>query len=350
MITAAPSRAASRGATRARSGPAGRAGGLALLAGLLVVASGASLALGSRDIPLRDVADALVAFDGSSHDLIVRELRLPRTILGIAVGAALGAAGALMQGLTRNPLADPGILGVNAGASLAVVVAIAMLGISDLRTHAWFAIVGATVASIAVYVLGGAGRGRATPARLALAGAALSALLASVTTTLLLLDEAALDQFRFWVVGSIAGRDAATAARVAPFLLAGGALGAATARSLNTLALGDDLATALGQRVAAVRAAVAAAVVLLVGGAVAAAGPIGFVGLTVPHVARTFTGADHRWLLPYSMLLGSLLLVVADVIGRVAARPGEVQVGIVTALVGAPLFVLLVRRRQVASL
>lgn len=350
MITASPSRVPARGAAPTRFPSASRASGLALLAGLLAVASAASLALGSRDIPLRDVADALFAFDGSAHDLIVRDLRVPRTILGIAVGAALGAAGALMQGLTRNPLADPGILGVNAGASLAVVGSISLLGITDLRIHSWFAIGGAGLAAVAVYALGAGSRGRATPVRLALAGAALSALLASFTTTLLLLDEAALDQFRFWVVGSVAGRNPSTTARVGPFLVAGALLGLASARALNTLALGDDLARALGQRLGFARAAVAAAVVLLVGGAVAAAGPIGFVGLTVPHAARSITGPDHRWLLPYSAILGATLVVTADVLGRIAARPGEVQVGIVTALIGAPFFMVLVRRRQVAAL
>lgn len=350
MITASPPRVPARGAAPTRNPTASRASGLALLAGLLATASAASLAVGSRGIPLRDVADALFAFDGSAHDLIVRDLRVPRTILGVAIGAALGVAGALMQGLTRNPLADPGTLGVNAGASLAVVASISLLGITDLHTHAWFAIAGATLAAIAVYALGSGGRGKATPVRLALAGAALSALLASFTTTLLLLDEAALEQFRFWVVGSVAGRSPSTTALVAPFLIVGALLGGASARSLNTLALGDDLARALGQRIGIVRGAIAIAVVLLVGGAVAAAGPIGFVGLTVPHAARSITGPDHRWLLPYSALLGATLVVTADVLGRIAARPGEVQVGIVTALIGAPFFIVLVRRRHVAAL
>lgn len=301
-------------------------------------------------MPLRDVADALVAFDGSEHDLIVRDLRIPRTLLGLAVGSALGLAGALMQGLTRNPLADPGILGVNAGASLAVVVAIYAFGVADLGVYAWYAIAGAAMASVAVYVLGGAGRRGAGPMQLAIAGAALSALLASATTTLLLLDEAALDQFRFWVVGSIAGRNLAITTQALPFLVTGGVLAAISARGLDALALGDDLARSLGRRVGATRALTATAIVLLVGGAVAAAGPIGFVGLTVPHVARSLVGATHRWLLPYSAVLGAVLVVAADTLGRVVARPGEVQAGIVTAMLGAPFFVVLVRRQRVAAL
>lgn len=350
MITASPPRVEARGAAPTRTRTASRASGLALLAGLLAVVCAASLALGSKAMPLRDVADALVAFDGSEHDLIVRDLRIPRTLLGLAVGSALGLAGALMQGLTRNPLADPGILGVNAGASLAVVVSIYAFGVADLRVYAWYAIAGAAIASVAVYVLGGAGRRGAGPMQLAIAGAALSALLASATTTLLLLDEAALDQFRFWVVGSIAGRNLAITAQALPFLVTGALLAAISARGLDALALGDDLARSLGRRVGATRAVTAAGIVLLVGGAVAAAGPIGFVGLTVPHVARSLVGATHRWLLPYSAVLGAVLVVAADTLGRVIARPGEVQAGIITALLGAPFFVFLVRRQRVAAL
>jgi iron complex transport system permease protein len=255
-----------------------------------------------------------------------------------------------MQGVTRNPLADPGILGIEAGASLAVVTGIYALGIGSFSGYVWLAFVGAAVASLVVYFLGSLGRGGATPVKLALAGAALSALLGSVTTSVLLLDVATLDQFRFWVVGSIAGRDAGIVADVAPFLAVGAVLALLSARSLNTLALGNDVARSLGQRVGLARAISALAVIVLAGGATAAAGPIGFLGLTVPHVARAICGPDYRWIVAWSAVLAPILLLGADVLGRLVARPGEVQVGILTAVIGAPFFVALVRRRKLAEL
>jgi iron complex transport system permease protein len=327
-----------------------RLGGLGLaLLGLAVLVV-LSLAVGSKPIPVGDVAATFTAFDGTSENhLIVQSLRLPRTVVAILVGVALGLAGALMQGLTRNPLADPGILGVSSGAALAVVVGIFVFGVGSLSGYVWFAFVGAAVTSVAVYALGSLGRDGATPVKLALAGAAVTAFLSSITTTILLVDVATLDQYRFWAVGSVAGRDMSVAAQVAPFLLVGTVMALSTGRSLNALALGDDVARSLGARVGASRVFTAVAVVLLVGGATAAAGPIGFVGLTVPHVARAITGPDYRWVLAYSAVLAPALLLAADVIGRVVARPGELQVGIVTALIGAPVFIALVRRRTLAQ-
>jgi iron complex transport system permease protein len=263
---------------------------------------------------------------------------------------ALGLSGAVMQGVTRNPLGDPGILGIEAGASLAVVIAIYSFGVGSLTGYVWFAFLGAAVASVIVYGLGSLGRGGATPVKLALAGAALGSMLASFTSAILLLDVSTLDQFRFWVVGSLAGRDATIAAQVLPFIVVGTALALVSARSLNALALGDDVARSLGQRLQLARALSATAVVILCGAAVAAAGPIAFVGLTVPHVARAICGPDYRWVLPWSMVLAPMLLLGADIIGRVVARPGELQVGIVTAVIGAPFFILLVRRRKLAEL
>lgn len=319
------------------------------LLGLLAV-SLASVAFGSRPIAPGQVLAALFDFDGSNDHLIVRSLRVPRTLAGIGVGAALGLAGAVMQGVTRNPLADPGILGVNAGASLAVVVAIHVFGIGSLTGYVWLAFVGAAVASAVVYALGAVGREGATPVRLALAGAAVGAFLASITTAVLLLDVATLDQFRFWVVGSLAGRDARIVAQVAPFIVVGALLAFGSARSLNSMSLGDDAARSLGLRLGLARAISALSVVLLGGAATAAAGPIGFVGLTVPHVARAICGPDYRWVLPYSAVLAPILLLGADIVGRLAARPGELQVGIVTAFVGAPFFIALVRHRRLAQL
>lgn len=311
----------------------------------------ASIAYGSRPMALSTVWDGMWAYDPTVGDhLIVRSLRIPRTGMGLLVGAALGLAGAVMQGVTRNPLADPGILGIEAGASLAVVTGIYALGIGSFSGYVWLAFVGAAVASLVVYFLGSLGRGGATPVKLALAGAALSALLGSVTTSVLLLDGATLDQFRFWVVGSIAGRDAGIVADVAPFLAVGAVLALLSARSLNTLALGNDVARSLGQRVGLARAISALAVIVLAGGATAAAGPIGFLGLTVPHVARAICGPDYRWIVAWSAVLAPILLLGADVLGRLVARPGEVQVGILTAVIGAPFFVALVRRRKLAEL
>lgn len=332
-------------------GVAARTGGLVVLLGVLFVVALLGIVVGARPIALGTVIEAFTGYDPASDEhLIVRTLRVPRTIIGLAVGAALGVAGAVMQGVTRNPLADPGILGINAGAAFAVVIAIYALGVGSLSVYVWFAFVGAAVAAVVVYGLGSLGRDGPTPVKLALAGAAITALLSSLTTAILLIDIQTLDQFRFWVVGSLAGRDAEVARQVLPFLLVGAVLALASARSLNALALGDDVARSLGQRVVVARLLAAVAVVLLTGGAVAAAGPIAFVGLAVPHVARAFTGPDYRWVLPYSAVLAPILLVGADVIGRVVARPGELQVGIVTALVGAPFFIALVRRKKLAEL
>ena len=302
-------------------------------------------------MPLTEGWDAVVAFDPQSQNhLIIRSLRLPRTVIGLAVGAALGLAGTVMQGLTRNPLADPGILGVNAGAAVAVVLAISLLGLGSPAAWMGFAMVGALGASVLVYVLGSRGGGGATPVKLALAGAATAALLTAVTSAIVLLDAMALDQYRFWVVGSLTGRDVGLLAAVSPFLLVGAVLAMGLGRTLNALSLGDDVASSLGQEVGVARVAGVTAVTLLVGAAVSVAGPIGFVGLVVPHVARAIVGADYRWILAYSAVLAPVLLLGADVIGRLVVRPGELQVGIVTALVGAPFFVALVRRRELADL
>lgn len=310
----------------------------------------ASLAVGARSIPLGEVFAALTHFEGSDAHVIVTELRLPRTAVGLLVGMALGGAGALMQGLTRNPLAEPGILGINAGAALAVVIAIFVLGVASVAGYAVFALLGAGLAAVGMYSLAASGRDGATPLKLALAGAVLAALLMALTNAVLVADARTLDEYRFWVVGSIAGRDAGVALAVLPFIGAGLLVALAAGRWLNALALGDDAARSLGQRVGLARATLAVGAVLLAGGAVAAAGPIAFVGLVVPHVARTVVGADYRWIVPYSLLLGAILLLASDVLGRVVARPAELEVGIVTAVIGAPAFVWLVRRPRLVEL
>lgn len=321
-----------------------------VLLGLLALAVLASLAIGAKPIPVELVWSAIWSPTGSEDDIVVRSLRAPRTVLGVGIGIALGIAGALMQGHTRNPLADPGLLGVSAGAAFLVVLGIFALDVTSLYGYVWFAFIGAFGASVLVFVLGSLGRGGPTPVTLALAGVAVSALLSALTSALVLADTQTLDAFRFWSVGSLAGRDAAVAGQVAPFLLVGLLLAIANAPALNLLSLGEDVARGLGQNLAVARWTGLVAITLLTGSAVAACGPIGFVGLVVPHVARYFTGPDHRWLLPASGLAGAVLLLTADVVGRVVVRPGELQVGIVLAFVGAPFFVALVRRRKLVQL
>ena len=327
------------------------AAGLALLALLLVAMVLASLAVGARAIPLGEVVNAL--FDPSmegTNATILRDLRIPRTILGLLVGAAIGLSGAIMQGVTRNPLADPGLLGINAGAALFVVLGIAIFGLTTLTAYVWLAFAGAAVATVLVYAVASLGREGATPIKLALAGAAITAAFGSITTGVLITNATTLDAFRFWQVGSLAGRGTDILMGVAPFLVVGVALALITGRLLDAMALGDDIARGLGQRVMISRGVAALAWIVLAGGATAAAGPIAFVGLTVPHAARAITGPSYRWILPYSALLAPILLLGADVLGRVLAPPGELQVGIVTAAIGAPLFIALVRRRRLAEL
>jgi iron complex transport system permease protein len=324
---------------------AARLGGLFGACGVLALCAVASLAIGSRSVPLGDVVRAFTAYDGSDAAAIVRDLRVPRTELGLLVGAALGAAGALMQGATRNALAEPGILGVNAGAAFAVVLAITFAGAGSVAAYAGFALLGAGACAALVLALGGT---RAVS--LALAGSVMAALLVSLTSAVLVFHARTLDEFRFWMVGSIAGRDGGVTLAVLPVIGAGLAVALACGRSLNALALGDDVARSLGTRVARARVMATLGFVLLAGGAVAAAGPVAFVGLAVPHIARALVGHDYRWIVPYSALLGAALLLAGDVLGRVVARPEDLSVGIVTALLGAPFFVWLVRRRRLVAL
>jgi iron complex transport system permease protein len=322
----------------------------AVLAAATLVGIVLSLAVGAKSVPLHEVWTALASPTGTPNDIIVRELRIPRTALAVLVGAALALSGALIQGHTRNPLADPGLLGVSAGAALAVVVALSFFSVTSTGGTVWFALVGALAASLLVFGIGSVGTAGATPVTLAIAGAAISALLGAITTTLLLLDQASLDAFRFWAVGSVAGRDLATVAQVAPFLLVGLVLAVTNIHALNSLALGEDLARALGVHVTRARVVGVASVTLLTGAAVAACGPVAFVGLIVPHMVRALVGPDHRVLVPASALAGAAFLLLADVVGRVVVRPGELQVGIVAALVGAPFFIALVRRRRLVNL
>ncbi len=314
--------------------PASAAIAVAALAGACVL----SLLVGARMVP----ADAL--WDGAHPARAIVEARFERTLLGVAVGAALGLAGALMQGLTRNPLADPGILGVNAGATFAMVVGMTAFGLDAMGQFLPLAFVGAAVAAALVHAIASIGRDGATPMKLAITGAALSAGLASWTTGLLLADRKTMESFRFWQVGTIGGRGLDVLVVGVPFLVVGALLALAGARLLNTLALGEELARGLGRRTTRDRLVIALAIVLLAGTATALAGPIAFVGLVVPHVVRALVGPDHTRVLPFSMLAGAALVVVADTVGRIVLPPSEVQVGVMTAAVGVPVFIALIRR------
>ncbi|MFP4634460.1 MAG: FecCD family ABC transporter permease [Nitriliruptoraceae bacterium] len=345
--TSGTGKAAPRAAAARRGGR--DHGALACLVGLVlvVVLTLLSLRIGSVSLSTTTVVDAFVAFDGSSEHLIVRTLRLPRTVIAIAVGAALAVAGVTMQAVTRNVLASPTVLGVNAGAAFAIVTAVFVLGVVSPGAYVWFAFAGALVATAVVFVVGSAGRGGATPLKLALAGAVVTALLQSWIWAAMVLSDRTLDEVRFWLAGSVAGRDLGVLARVAPFLLLGLIVAALLARQLDALSLGDAMAAGLGLRTAQVRALALGVAVLLAGAAVSVAGPIGFVGLAVPHIVRSVVGPRHVWLLPAAALGGTSLLLAADIIGRVVMRPEEIQVGIVTAIVGAPVLIHLVRRRTV---
>ncbi|WP_435109003.1 FecCD family ABC transporter permease [Nocardiopsis synnemataformans] len=327
-----------------------RTSGLALLLLLLCLAALASVLVGARALTPETVWLALTSTAGAEADIIVNEIRLPRTALGLLAGISLGLGGALMQGHTRNPLGDPSILGVTFGAALAVVLGILLLGVTTLQTQAWFAFAGAAAAAVAVYAIGSVpGRGP-TPITLALAGTAVSWMCYSLVSGLVLLDESTMESFRFWRVGSLVGRDPSILVPMAPVVAVGAVLALANARALNALALGEDTARALGFRIGRARVVGLLAITLLTGVTVAACGPIAFVGLIVPHLARGVVGADYRWLLPYSALMGATLLLAADVLGRFLAPPGELQVGVVLALLGAPFFVHIVRRRRLLSL
>ncbi|MET7655059.1 MULTISPECIES: iron chelate uptake ABC transporter family permease subunit [unclassified Streptomyces] len=319
---------------------------LAAVAVLLLVAV-ASIAIGAKELSVAQVLHGLFEDSGTYADVVVDE-RLSRTVLGLLVGAALGLSGAVLQALTRNPLADPGLLGINAGASAAVVTAISYFGVTSLTGYVWFAFFGAAAVGALVWFLGGS-RG-ATPVRLALAGTAISAALYGYLQAVMIMDDAALARMRFWTVGSLSSATDETIRQVLPFLVVGTLLAFVLARPLNAVAMGDDTAKALGADLNRTRALSMLAATVLCGAATAACGPIVFVGLMVPHIVRSFTGPDLRWIMPYAAVLSPVLLLGSDVIGRVVARPSEVQVGIITAIIGGPVFIFLVRRRRTAQL
>lgn len=329
-----------------RGGAARRWGGLALAVVALVVLAVLSVALGARMVPLGTVLDAFTDFDGSTDHVVIRQMRVPRTVLGIVVGAALGLAGALTQALTRNPLGDPGILGLNAGAAACVVTGITLLGIATPSGYVWLAIAGAFLAALLVYGVG-AGRRATDPIRLALAGTAIAAIFTAYTTVMVLRFPDAFDDYRFWAVGSLVNRGEDVIGTLAPFFVVGIGLGLLLGRPLNALALGDETGQALGSHPGWTRLLTGVTVTVLCGAATAAAGPIGFVGLAVPHFARAVVGVDQRWVLAYSVLLGPVMVLAADIVGRLLG-PAEIQAGIVTAFLGAPVLIMVARRRRVS--
>ncbi|MEV6751334.1 iron chelate uptake ABC transporter family permease subunit [Streptomyces sp. NPDC051214] len=328
---------------------------VALLCTVLAALCVLSLAVGAAAIAPDQVVRALFGHAPSRLvENIVWSARVPRTALGLAAGAALGISGALMQALTRNPLADPGILGVSAGASFAIVLAVGVIGIGSFHGYVWFAFAGALAASVLVYALGRLGRSGLTPVKLALSGVAVTSLLSSLTSAIALTDPDALDRYRFFSAGSMADQDGATVLRILPFIAVGTVLALACAPALNSLALGDDVAASLGRRLGLVRLQGVAAVTLLTGAAVAMIGPVVFIGLIVPHMARVLAqsagiGPDQRWLLPLSAVLAPCLLLAADIVGRVVARPTEIQAGVIVAFIGGPFFIAMVRRRHLAE-
>lgn len=333
-----PGAAAGRGARRRAVVLIGAA--VLLLAGVVL-----SLALGVREVAVSETWRALTdPVAGNVDHAVIRGQRVPRTVIAVLAGAALALAGALAQGVTRNPLGDPGLLGLNAGAALGIVLAASFLGVVTAGGAVWFAFAGAGVAAVVVFAIG---HGR--PVQLALAGATLTALLAPLSNLLLFRDPDALNQLRYWAVGALNGRDLDAAAALWPFIAAGAVVAFLLAHRLNGLALGDDVAAALGQGVGTTRAVAGAAIIALAGAATALAGPIALVGLAVPHAARRLVGSDYRWIVPLCLLLGPVMLLAADVIGRLV-RADELEAGVVAALIGAPVLIAVARGRTVAGL
>jgi iron complex transport system permease protein len=304
-----------------------------------------SITLGAADIPLDKILESFINFDGAYEHLVIQTVRLPRSLVALLVGSSLAVSGALMQGLTRNPLADPGILGIESGAALAVVTTIFVFGSSSLNVLTMVAFVGAGVTAILVYLLGSLGKGGATPLNLTVAGAALTALISALTTAILIVSQRTLEEIRFWLAGSLAGRDFDILLSALPFVVIGLVVAFALGRQITTMSLGEDVAKGLGQQTAWVKITTGISVVLLAGSSVSLAGPIGFIGLVVPHMVRFFIKADYRWILPYSAVIGATLLLVADVAARVLLKPQELPVGVMTALVGAPFFVYLAKSK-----
>ncbi|WP_152446373.1 iron ABC transporter permease [Bacillus sp. THAF10] len=311
---------------------------------LLLLLMGMSIVLGYTDTTVKLAYEAFTSFNGSNEHIIIESVRLPRALIAACVGASLAMAGVFMQTLTKNPLASPGILGINAGASFAVVFVISFFKVANLSIFTWVSFLGAAVAALAVYFIGGIGKHELTPMKITLAGAAITALFSSFTQGILVTNEAALDEVLFWLSGSIQGRKLEVLASVFPYLLGGWVLALLLTPVMNVLAMGDDVAKGLGVKVGLLKLMVGVLVILLAGGSVAVAGPIGFIGIVIPHIARRIIGTDHRWLVPFAGLLGGVLLLAADIGARYIVMPQEVPVGVMTALIGTPYFIYIARK------
>jgi len=309
-----------------------------------------SISLGAKSIAFTKVIDVLLGNDPDSLEAAIILQRIPRTVFGILAGGALGISGALMQSITRNPIADPSILGVNTGASLFVVAGIAFFNITVAYQYIWLAIIGAGVTAVFVYSVASMGKDGATPLKLALSGSAVSIVLGSLVSTIMLPNNRVMEAFRFWQVGSIGSATWESIMLISPFLIVGFIISMFISGYLNNLALGDEAATALGTNVVMTRTIGALSSVLLCGATTALAGPIGFVGLIIPHIIRLIFGSEMSKMLPLSFLGSAILMLVSDIIGRVISLPGETEVGIVTAVIGAPVFILAIRKGRVKSL
>ncbi|GED59530.1 iron ABC transporter permease [Brevibacillus formosus] len=313
---------------------------------LLALAMTASVLYGLQNFPLSTAIEAYTQFDGSTEHLIIKDTRVPRAITAAFVGGSLAVAGVLLQALTRNPLASPSVLGINSGAALFIVIALFLAGnVFAFTQLMWIGFLGAGFTAILVYLLGSAGRGGSSPLKVTLAGSAVAAFSSALTSLLMLMSNQTLEEALYWLVGSVSGRDLQHALMIIPYLFCGWMLAGFMAGSLNLMALGDDVATGLGQKIIWIKSAIVLVVVLLAGGSVALTGPIGFVGIMIPHIARYLVGFDHRWILPYSVVLGAIFLVVADVISRFLLVQEEVPVGVATAVLGVPFVIAIVRGR-----
>ncbi|MGE7761787.1 FecCD family ABC transporter permease [Peribacillus sp. NPDC097895] len=303
-----------------------------------------SIVYGYTDTTWKMAIDAFTQFNGTNEHIVIQSVRLPRALIASAIGASLAISGVLMQTLTKNPLASPDIFGVNAGAGLAVVTGVTVFGISNLQVFTWLSFIGAAIAAISIYMIGSMGRGGLTPMKLTLAGAAMTAMVASLTQGLLVSNEALLDQVLFWLAGSVSGRSLDNLIAVLPYLVVGWGLALIMSGKMNVLSMGEDVAKGLGLNIVFLKLVLGLAIILLAGGSVAVAGPIGFIGIVVPHLTRSIVGIDHRWLIPFSGLFGAVLLIAADIISRYILMPREVPVGVMTAIIGTPFFIYIARK------
>ena len=303
-----------------------------------------SIVYGYTDTTWKMAINAFTHFNGTNEHIVIQSVRLPRALIASAIGASLAISGVLMQTLTKNPLASPDIFGVNAGAGLAVVTGVTVFGISNLQVFTWLSFLGAAIAAISIFMIGSMGRGGLTPMKLTLAGAAMTAMVASLTQGLLVSNEALLEQVLFWLAGSVSGRSLDNLVAVLPYLAVGWGLALIMSGKMNVLSMGEDVAKGLGLNIAFLKLVLGLAIILLSGGSVAVAGPIGFIGIVVPHLTRSIVGIDHRWLIPFSGLFGAVLLIAADVISRYILMPREVPVGVMTAIIGTPFFIYIARK------